>query len=61
MANVFDAKESCVYEDNKIDYVKTKSVLQNEEFHKNIYTVSYIRNIDYIKSPNLPYSEWSLT
>ena len=61
MANIFDGKERRVYDNNKINYVKTKSGLQNEEFQKNIYTVSYIRNIDNIESPSLPYSEWPLT
>ena len=61
VANIFDGKERRVYDNNKINYVKTKSVLQNEEFPENIYAVSYIRNIDNIESPSLPYSEWPLT
>ena len=58
---IFDGEEYCVYDDNKISYVQTKSVLEDEEFQKSIYAVSYIRKVDNIESPSLPNSQWSLT
>ena len=54
VAYTFDAEECHVYDDNKINYVKIKSVLEDEEFQNNIYTVSYIRKIDNIQTPSLP-------
>ena len=38
-----------------------KSVLEDEEFQRSIYAVSYIRKIDNIETPSLPNSQWSLT
>ena len=58
---IFDGKEFRVYDDNKISYVQTKSFLEDEEFQKSIYAVSYIRKIDNIETPSLPNSQWSLT
>ena len=40
VVQIFDGKEYHVYDDNKVNYVKTKSVLEVEEFQKNIYAVS---------------------
>ena len=37
-----------------------KSVLEDEEFQRSIYAVSYIRKIDNIETPSLPNSQWSL-
>ena len=37
------------------------SVLEDEEFQKNIFSVSYIDKINNIETPSLPNSEWSLT
>ena len=37
------------------------SVLEDEEFQKNIFAVSYIDKINNIETPSLPNSEWSLT
>ena len=42
VAYIFDGEERCVYDDNKINYVQTKSGLEDEEFQKNIYAFSYI-------------------
>ena len=61
VAYIFDEEECRVYDHNKINYVQTKSVLEEEEFQKRIYAVSYIRKIDNIETPSLPNSQWSLT
>ena len=61
VAYIFDGEECRVYDDNKINYVQTKSVLEDEEFQRSIYAVSYIRKIDNIETPSLPNSQWSLT
>ena len=58
LAYIFDGKECRVYDDNKVNYVKLKSVPEDEEFQKNIYAVSYIRKIDNIETLYLPNSEW---
>ena len=61
VAYIFDGEECRVYDDNKINYVQTKSVLEDEEFQRSIYAVSYIRKIDNIETPSLPKCQWSLT
>ena len=61
VAYIFDGEECRVYDDNKINYVQTKSVLEDEEFQRSIYAVSYIRKIDNIETLFLPNSQWSLT
>ena len=58
---IFDGEECRVYDDNQINQVQTKSVLEDEEFHKSIYAVSYIHKIGNIETPSLPNSQWSLT
>ena len=60
-AYIFDGKECRFYDDKKINYIKTKLILEDEEIQKSIYAVSYIRKIDNIKTPSLSNSEWSLT
>ena len=52
VAYIFDGEECRVYDDNKINYVQTKSVLEDEEFQKSIYAVSYIRKTDNIETPS---------
>ena len=61
VAYIFDGEECRVYDNNKINYVQTKSVLEDEEFQRSIYAVSYIRKIDNIETTSLPNSQWSLT
>ena len=58
---IFDGEECRVYDDNRINYVPTKSVLVDEEFQRSIDAVSYIHKIDNIKTQSLPNSQWSLT
>ena len=36
VAYIFDGEECRVYDDNKINYVQTKSVLEDEEFQGSI-------------------------
>ena len=60
VAYIFDGEECRVYDDNIINYVKTKSVLEDEEFQRSICAVSYIRKINNIETPSLPNSQWSL-
>ena len=57
MAYVFQGKDCCVYDDNKINYFKTKLVLEDEEFQKNRYSVNYICKIDNIETPSSLNSE----
>ena len=40
VAYISHGKECRVYDDDKISHVKTKLVLEDEEFQKGIYTVS---------------------
>ena len=61
VADILDGEECCVYDNNKINFVQTKSVLEDEVFQKSIYAVSYIRKIDNIETPSLPNCQWSLT
>ena len=49
VAYIFDGEECRVYDDNKINFVQTKSVLEDEEFQKSIYAVSFIRKIEISK------------
>ena len=61
MTYMFDGKECPVYDDNKVNYDKAKSVVEDEEFWKNVYAVNYIHKINDIETPSLPNSGWSLT
>ena len=62
VVHIFDGEECRVYNDKKINYVQTKAVLEDEEFQRSIYSVSYIRKlIDNIETPSLPDSQWLLT
>ena len=61
VAYIFDVEECCVCDDDKISYVQTKTVLEDEEFQRSIYTDSYIRKIGNIETPSLPNCQWSLT
>ena len=61
VAHIFDGEECRVYDDNKINYVQTKAVLEDEEFQRSIYSVSYIRKIDNIEIPSLPNNQLLLT
>ena len=61
MTYMFDGKECRVYDDNKVNYDKAKSVVEDEEFWKNVYAVNYIHKINNIETPSLPNSGWSLT
>ena len=62
VVHIFDGEECRVYDDKKINYVQTKAVLEDEEFQRSIYSVSYIRKlIDNIETPSLPDSQWLLT
>ena len=54
VAYIFDGEECHVYDDKKINYVQMKSVLEDEEFQKIIYAISYIRKIENIETPSLP-------
>ena len=54
---IFDEEECRVYDDNRINYVPTKSVLVDEEFQRSIDAVSYIRKIDNIQTQSLPNSQ----
>ena len=54
---IFDGEECRVYDDNRINYVPTKSVLVDEEFQRSIDAVSYIRKIDNIQTQSLPNSQ----
>ena len=60
VAYIFDGEECRVYDDNKINYVQTKSVLEDEEFQRSIYAVSCTPKIRSVETPFLPNSQWSL-
>ena len=61
VVHIFDGEECRVYDDKKINYVQTKAVLEDEEFQRSIYSVSYIRKIDNIETPSLPDNQLLLT